>query len=166
MGTVVSETYHSETESQSSQSSQLMSVDIHTNNVPLPEYASPGASGADIRANLTEPLHIGTGGRVLIPTGIFLGIPVGYEVQIRPRSGLALRNGVHAILGTIDSDYRGEVKVLLMNSSSTNFIVEPEMRIAQMVCCDVIRMVWNSKTKDQLSQTERGEGGFGSTGMR
>lgn len=143
-----------------------MLVDIHADGVMKPEYASPGSSGADIRANLSEPLPVPAGDRVLIPTGIFLGIPIGYEVQIRPRSGLAFRKGVHAILGTIDSDYRGEVKVILMNSSSTEFIVEPGMRIAQMVCCDVIRMEWISKSKEQLSQTERGEGGFGSTGIR
>ena len=131
-----------------------------------PSYSSTGASGADIRAKLSEPLPIPGMSRRLVPTGIFLEIPIGYEVQIRPRSGLAFREGVHAILGTIDSDYRGEVKVLLMNSSASEFAVEPGMRIAQMVCCDVIQMVWNTRTKEELSQTERGEGGFGSTGIR
>jgi dUTP pyrophosphatase len=141
-------------------------VDIYTDGVQLPEYASTGASGADIRAKLSEPLHVPAGERVLVPTGIYLGIPIGYEVQIRPRSGLAFREGVHAILGTIDSDYRGEVKVILMNSSTAEFVVEPEMRIAQMVCNRVARMDWWPRTKEQLSQTERGEGGFGSTGVR
>ena len=143
-----------------------MLVGIHADGVQLPEYSSSGASGADIRAKLSEPLPVPSGQRVLISTGIFLDIPDGYEVQIRPRSGLAFREGIHAILGTVDSDYRGEVKVLLMNSSSKNFTVEPGMRVAQIVCCGVIRMNWKSKTKEQLSQTERGEGGFGSTGIK
>jgi len=141
-------------------------VDIHTDGAEPPEYASDGASGADIRAKLSEPLRIPAGERVLVPTGIYLGIPIGYEVQIRPRSGLAVREGVHAILGTIDSDYRGEIKVILMNSSTAEFVVEPKMRIAQMVCNNVARMDWRARTKEQLSQTERGEGGFGSTGVR
>ena len=143
-----------------------MRVGIYNENHEYPAYASAGASGADIKANLTEPLRIPGMSRALVPTGIFLEIPVGYEVQIRPRSGLAFREGVHAILGTIDSDYRGEVKVLLMNSDDSVFVVEPGMRIAQLVCCDVIQMVWNTRTKEELSQTERGEGGFGSTGIR
>ena len=103
------------------------------NNECVPFYASSGASGADIQANISEDILIPPGTRVLVPTGIFLGIPEGYEVQIRPRSGLAFRNGVHAILGTIDSDYIGEVKVLLMNSGSDQFVVEHKMRIAQLV---------------------------------
>ena len=132
----------------------------------IPKYASSGSSGADIKANLSETFYFPAGTRILIPTGIFLEIPQGYEVQIRPRSGLALRNGIHAILGTIDSDYRGEVKVILMNSSDSTFAVEPGMRIAQMVCSKVVRMSWILKSKEQLSQTERGEGGFGSTGVK
>nr|QBK85888.1 MAG: dUTP diphosphatase [Marseillevirus LCMAC101] len=132
----------------------------------FPSYASSGASGADIKAKLSEPLPIPGRSRRLVPTGIFLDIPIGYEVQIRPRSGLAFREGVHAILGTIDSDYRGEVKVLLMNNSDSDFVVENGMRIAQIVCSKVYVMVWNTLTKEELSQTERGEGGFGSTGIR
>lgn len=141
-------------------------VGIYADEVQLPEYSSSGASGADIRAKLPEPLPVPAGSRVLIPTGIFLDMPKGYEVQLRPRSGLAFRKGVHTILGTIDSDYRGEIKVLLMNSSSTHFIVEHGMRVAQIVCCRVTRIHFQSKTKEQLSQTDRGEGGFGSTGIK
>ena len=144
----------------------IVAVGIHTDDVPKPKYSSSGSSGADIRAKLPAPLPIPSGSRVLVPTGIFLDILGGYEVQIRPRSGLAFRNGIHAILGTIDSDYRGEVKVLLMNNGHSEFLVEPGMRIAQLVCSKVEHMVWISKTKEQLSQTERGEGGFGSTGTR
>jgi len=141
-------------------------VEIHTDGVQLPEYASSGASGADIRAKLDHGKTIWPGNRILIPTGIYLGIPEGWEVQLRPRSGLAFREGVHAIFGTIDSDYRGEIKVLLMNNSGSDFIVEPGMRIAQMVCNQVPKMNWKKVTKEELSQTERGEGGFGSTGTQ
>ena len=145
---------------------KLVSVEIYTDvGAQLPEYASSGASGADIRANLEKTMIIEPGSRNLIPTGIYLGIPKGYEVHIRPRSGLAFREGVHAILGTIDSDYRGEIKVILMNSSNKNFTVEPGMRIAQMVCSKVSKMSWKNVWKEDLSQTERGKGGFGSTGM-
>jgi dUTP pyrophosphatase len=143
-----------------------VSVEIYTDGVQLPEYASVGAAGCDIRAKLDEKLFINPGCRELIPTGIYLGIPKGWEVQIRPRSGLAFREGVHAILGTIDSDYRGEIKVLLMNNSNVYFTVEPRMRIAQMVCNQVPRMKWRQVTKEELSSTERGEGGFGSTGTQ
>lgn len=143
-----------------------VSVEIHADGVELPTYASSGASGADIRAKLETTRVIEPGFRALIPTGIYLGIPEGWEVQIRPRSGLAFRDGVHAILGTIDSDYRGEVKVILMNNSSYPIYIEPGMRIAQMVCNQVPRMKWKQVTKEELSRTERGEGGFGSTGIR
>ena len=141
-----------------------VAVEIYTDGVELPKYESSGASGADIRAK--EGVLIQPGCRELISTGIYLGIPEGWEVQLRPRSGLAYRDGVHAILGTIDSDYRGEIKVLLMNSSKVPFTVEPGMRIAQMVCNQVPKMYWLQVINEELSKTERGEGGFGSTGTK
>ncbi|MBR1672265.1 MAG: dUTP diphosphatase [Fretibacterium sp.] len=129
---------------------------------PLPAYATPGSAGVDLRAS--EPCAIPPGGRALVPTGIRLSIPEGYEAQVRPRSGLALKHGI--ILpnspGTIDADYRGEVCVILMNLGEEPFSIQPGDRIAQMVFAPVARVVWDEA--GTLDETERGSGGFGSTG--
>ena len=129
---------------------------------PLPEYATPASAGVDLRAS--EARVIPPGGRALVPTGLRIALPEGYEAQVRPRSGLALRHGVTLpnSPGTIDADYRGEIGVILMNLGQEPFIVEPGDRIAQMVVAPVARVAWSEA--EELDATERGEGGFGSTG--
>lgn len=130
-----------------------------------PLYASEKASGADLKADLKEPLTLKPFQRALIPTSVYLEIPDGYEVQIRPRSGLAIKEGIALINspGTIDSDYRGEVKVILINLGEKPFTISHGDRIAQMVLVPVVQANWVACKK--LSQTQRGEGGFGSTGV-
>ncbi len=132
----------------------------------LPAYASDGASGMDIRACLEEPVVLDPGQISLIPTGISLSIPEGFEVQIRPRSGLALRHGIGILNspGTIDSDYRGEISIILINWGRERFIVNDGDRIAQMVVSRVIRAEFEEVAA--LEQTDRGEGGFGHSGLR
>ena len=135
--------------------------------VTLPEYETKGASGCDVRAFLPEgPLVIPSGEWRLVSTGLCPEIPLGYEIQVRPRSGLAFRNGVTCLNtpGTVDSDYRGEIKVNLINHSKTDFVVENGMRIAQFVIAKVENASF--EVSDDLSQSERGEGGFGSTGVK
>ncbi|MFA6917113.1 MAG: dUTP diphosphatase [Parachlamydiales bacterium] len=143
------------------------SVNIHielSEGAELPHYATSGAAGCDLRAFLKSSIILDPGMSALIPTGIRVSIPHGYEIQIRPRSGLALKEQVTVLNtpGTIDSDYRGEIGVILINHSTHLFIVEPGMRIAQMVVAPVCRaeFVLNA----QLAETERGVGGFGHTG--
>ena len=130
----------------------------------LPTYGSLEAAGADLRAFLTHDLVIPAGGSALVPTGLIVEIPPGYEMQIRPRSGLALKNQVTVLNspGTIDSDYRGEIGVILVNFSNQNFVVTPYMRIAQCVIAPFIRAEFMNTTT--LTSTERGAGGFGSSG--
>lgn len=130
----------------------------------LPEYATEGSAGIDIMAAIQEPISIGPGERILVPSGFKLEIPVEYEVQIRPRSGLAIKHGITVLNspGTIDSDYRGEIGIILINHSKNKFIVNPKDRIAQMVICKVTKM--NLVKVSLLNNTERGSGGFGSTG--
>ncbi len=132
----------------------------------LPAYATEGAAGLDIRANITEAVVLSPLERQLIPTGLFVAIPMGYEIQIRPRSGLAFKHGITVLNtpGTIDADYRGEIKVLLVNLSNEPFSIEPGERIAQMVLAKHETLSW--KTTEQLPSTERGAGGFGSTGVK
>ena len=135
--------------------------------VILPQYETKGASGCDVRAFLPEgPLVIPSGEWRLVSTGLCPEIPLGYEIQVRPRSGLAFRNGVTCLNtpGTVDSDYRGEIKVNLINHSKTDFVVENGMRIAQFVIAKVENASF--EVSDDLSQSERGEGGFGSTGVK
>ena len=135
--------------------------------VTLPEYETKGASGCDVRAFLPEgPLVIPSGEWRLVPTGLCPEIPLGYEIQVRPRSGLAYRNGITCLNtpGTVDSDYRGEIKVNLINHSKTDFVVENGMRIAQFIIAKVENPSF--EVSDDLSQSERGEGGFGSTGVK
>ncbi len=131
----------------------------------LPSYKSSGAAGADISAQLASPLTLRPGEFKAVPTGLYMEIPEGYEVQVRPRSGLALRYGVTVLNapGTIDSDYRGEVKVILINHSDRDFIISDGDRIAQIVVAQAVRLPFAEA--DDLSATERGEGGFGSTGV-
>lgn len=131
---------------------------------PLPAYESLHAAGMDIRASLTAPEILNPAQRVLIPTGLFIEIPPGFEVQIRPRSGLALKHGITVLNapGTIDADYRGEVKVLLINHGSEAFVIQPGERIAQMVVSRHEQATW--AIAEELSETARGEGGYGSTG--
>ncbi|GHV81474.1 deoxyuridine 5'-triphosphate nucleotidohydrolase [Spirochaetia bacterium] len=132
----------------------------------LPEYETAGAAGADIRARLSQAMVIPPLGRVRIPTGLVLEIPAGFEAQIRPRSGLAAKNGVTVLNspGTIDSDYRGELQIILINLGSDDFTVNDGDRIAQMVIAPVSRALIQETAV--LSETERGSGGFGSTGKK
>ena len=131
--------------------------------VELPTYMTGGAAGMDLHAALAEPLTLAPGARVLIPCGFAIAIPQGYEGQIRARSGLALRYGLWLpnAPGTVDSDYRGEVGVILANSGDAGVEITPGMRIAQLVICPVERAVWEETTK--LPETGRGDGGFGHT---
>ncbi len=137
---------------------------INTSKHALPEYETPHSAGLDLRANLEEPITLGSLERALIPTGLFLELPVGYEAQIRPRSGLAIKHGISLVNtpGTIDSDYRGEVKVILINLSKDPFVINDGERICQMVIARHEHIQW--ETVDSLEETERGAGGFGHTG--
>lgn len=134
--------------------------------IALPHYATEGAAGADVRAALTEPMSVPAGGVAMIPTAIAVHIPDGYEMQVRSRSGLAAKHGIFCLNapGTIDSDYRGEINVILANFGKEPFVVERGDRIAQLVVARYERIVWEEQ--DQLSDTNRGTGGFGSTGKQ
>lgn len=137
---------------------------VNLSNYPLPEYATEHSAGMDLKANLNETIIIEPLKRELVPTGIFIELPEGYEAQIRPRSGLAVKHGVGIVNspGTIDADYRGEIKVILVNISDTPFVLNPGERIAQMVIAKYERISWNLVEK--LSESDRGTKGFGSTG--
>jgi dUTP pyrophosphatase len=137
---------------------------INQSEHPLPEYATPGSSGMDLRSNNQEPQLIEPFQRVLIPTGLFMELPLGYEAQIRPRSGLALRHGITCLNtpGTIDADYRGEIKVLLINLGGEPYTIQRGERIAQLVIQKVEHIRWESV--EELDNTQRSAGGFGSTG--
>lgn len=132
----------------------------------LPAYETIASAGMDLRAELETPLHVQPLGRTLIPTGLFMELPVGYEAQVRPRSGLAYKKGVGVVNspGTIDADYRGEIKVIIINLSEKELIIEDGERIAQMVIAKHERADWEEV--DSLSETDRGAGGFGSTGKK
>lgn len=136
----------------------------HGEGLPLPAYATPGSAGLDLLAALDRPIEIQPGGRILIPTGLAMELPEGYEAQIRPRSGLALRHGLTVLNapGTVDSDYRGEVTVLLVNLGDQPVRLARGERIAQLVVAPVTRIVWHERS--HLSETARGAGGYGSTG--
>ena len=131
---------------------------------PTPAYATPLSAGMDLKADIASPVTLAPLGRALIPTGISISLPAGYEAQVRPRSGLAAKHGVTVLNtpGTIDADYRGEIKVILVNLSDSEFVVNPGERIAQMVVARHESVEWEET--DSLDETERGEGGFGSTG--
>lgn len=146
----------------------MLPVKIYTEpGVKFPEYKTEGSAGFDIASNEDETINLSPGERRLIHTGIYLEIPVGYELQIRPRSGLSLKNGFVPVLGTIDNDYRGEIGIIAMNlSTNTNFTVKKGDRIAQGVISPVISAFFKQvDSVDKLSKTERGTGGFGSTGI-
>lgn len=132
----------------------------------LPAYQTPLSAGLDLRAQLAQPVTLAPLQRTLIPTGLFIELPEGYEAQIRPRSGLAFKHGVTVLNspGTIDADYRGEIKVLLVNLSDTEFVVENGERIAQMVVARHETIEWEAA--ESLSDTQRGAGGYGSTGKK
>ncbi|OFY86727.1 MAG: deoxyuridine 5'-triphosphate nucleotidohydrolase [Bacteroidetes bacterium RIFCSPLOWO2_12_FULL_35_15] len=132
----------------------------------LPGYATLAAAGMDLHANLEAPIVLKSLERTLVPTGLFMEIPVGYEAQVRPRSGLAFKNGLTVLNspGTIDADYRGEVKVILVNLSNQDFTINDGERIAQMVIAKHEQAEWIQV--EQLEETSRGEGGFGSTGKK
>jgi dUTP pyrophosphatase len=132
----------------------------------LPNYETEGSAGMDLRANITESVTLGPLERAMIPTGIFIELPMGYEAQVRPRSGLAAKRGLTCLNspGTIDADYRGELKVILVNLSNETQIIEPAERIAQIVIAKHERIVWSEVTV--LNETVRGAGGFGSTGTK
>ena len=137
---------------------------INCSSHPLPQYETSGSAGLDLRANTTEPITLGSLERTLIPTGLFIELPVGYEAQIRPRSGLSIKKGLSLVNspGTIDSDYRGEIKVIMVNLSPEPQTIAAGERIAQMVIAKYEQVQWQEV--DILSDTERGAGGFGSTG--
>ena len=139
-------------------------VDGADQTLGLPAYETAGAAGADLRANLEEPLTLAPGARALVPTGLRMAIPAGYEVQVRPRSGLALKHGVTLVNtpGTIDSDYRGPVGVIMINLGDAPFEITHGMRIAQMVVAPVLQARFREVA--ELDHTARGAGGFGSTG--
>jgi dUTP pyrophosphatase len=131
----------------------------------LPSYATAHAAGLDLMAALAEPVTIAPGQRAMIPTGIAIALPVGFEAQVRPRSGLAAKHGITILNspGTIDADYRGEIKAILINLGDAAFVVEPNARIAQLIVAPVMQILW--EMAESLPETVRGEGGFGSTGL-
>lgn len=132
--------------------------------LPLPSYATAGAAGMDVRAAVAEPLRLEPGDRAMVPTGIAIALPHGYECQVRPRSGLAAKHGISMVNnpGTVDEDYRGEIAVLLINHGTEPFTIERGERIAQIVVARYERVEWEQA--DELPDSERGAGGFGSTG--
>lgn len=142
-----------------------MKIKIKSTGGVLPAYETEGSAGMDLRALLEEPVTLKPGQRKLIPTGLSIELPVGYEAQIRARSGLAVKKGIGLVngIGTIDSDYRGDIGVILINWGEEDFVIENGDRIAQMVIAKYERVEW--ETADDLSETERGKGGFGHTGV-
>jgi dUTP pyrophosphatase len=143
----------------------LLQVLPHGDGLPLPAYATPGSAGVDLAAALEAPLVLAPGGRAAVPTGLALALPVGYEAQVRPRSGLALRHGLTVLNspGTIDADYRGEILVILANLGAESVTIARGERIAQLVVAPVSRVAW--QRVDNLPASGRGEAGFGSTGV-
>lgn len=139
---------------------------INSGSNPLPEYATPASAGMDVRADLSEPMTLAPGARALVPTGLRVELPEGYEMQIRPRSGLALKHGITLANtpGTIDADYRGEIGIILINLSDKEFVVNPGERICQMVVTRYSHVEWSETSR--LADSERGDGGFGHTGRQ
>jgi dUTP pyrophosphatase len=137
---------------------------INQSAFPLPEYATSGSAGMDVRANTQSPITLKSLERTLVPTGLFIELPEGYEAQIRPRSGLAVKRGLTLLNtpGTIDADYRGEIKIIVVNLSGEEQQIQPGERIAQMIIAPYLQIEWETATL--LSETDRGEGGFGHTG--
>jgi len=139
---------------------------VNKSSHPLPHYGTEASAGVDLRANITDPITLKPLERTLVKTGLFIELPVGYEAQVRPRSGLAYKNGVTVLNtpGTIDADYRGEIGVILVNLSNEDFVIENGERVAQMVIAKHEQAEWN--LVEELSDTDRGAGGFGSTGKK
>jgi len=139
---------------------------INTSNNPLPEYATTGSSGMDLRAFIEEPIEMEPMQRVMVPTGLFIELPENTEAQVRPRSGLAIKQGITCLNspGTVDADYRGEIKVVLINLSGEVQVIQPGDRIAQMVIKQVEKIEW--VLVEEINNTHRGTGGFGSTGKK
>lgn len=139
---------------------------VNKSNNKLPEYATPMSAGFDLRANLTNSVTLKAGDRMLIGTGLFIALEPGYEAQVRPRSGLALKKGITVLNapGTVDADYRGEVGVILYNANKEDFVIEPGERIAQMVIAKYEQISWEQV--ETLDETERGSGGFGHSGIK
>lgn len=139
---------------------------VNKSRYPLPQYATALSAGMDLKANIEEPITLGSLERTMVPTGLFIELPEGYEAQIRPRSGLAARHGITVTNapGTIDADYRGEICVLLVNLGREPFVINPGERIAQMVVARHERVEW--EPVDLLAESGRGAGGFGSTGTK
>ena len=139
---------------------------VNKSNHPLPHYGTEASAGVDLRANISESITLKPLERTLVKTGLFIELPVGYEAQVRPRSGLAYKNGITVLNtpGTIDADYRGEIGVILVNLSNENFTIENGERVAQMVIAKHEQANW--ELVEELSDTERGSGGFGSTGKK
>ena len=139
---------------------------VNKSNHPLPHYGTEASAGVDLRANITESITLKPLERTLVKTGLFIELPVGYEAQVRPRSGLAYKNGITVLNtpGTIDADYRGEIGVILVNLSNEEFTIENGERVAQMVIAKHEQANW--ELVEELSDTERGAGGFGSTGKK
>lgn len=139
---------------------------VNKSNHPLPHYGTEAAAGVDLRANIAEAITLKPLERALVKTGLFIELPIGFEAQVRPRSGLAYKNGVTVLNtpGTIDADYRGEIGVILVNLSNEDFVIENGERVAQMVIAKHEQAEWN--LVEELSDTDRGAGGFGSTGKK
>ena len=139
---------------------------INNSRHTLPEYATPYSAGVDLRANIDSPIVLKPLERTLVPTGLYLELPIGYEAQIRPRSGLAYKHGLTVLNspGTIDADYRGEIRVLLINLSNDEFVINDGERICQMVIAQHAQVDWN--VVESINDTERGDGGFGHTGKQ
>lgn len=137
---------------------------VKEENVSLPKYETSGSAGMDVRANIEEPIVLRSLERALVPTGLKIAIPEGYEIQVRPRSGLAIKHGITLLNtpGTIDSDYRGELKIIMVNLSKDEYIINPQERIGQLILNKVAQM--ELIEVDSLDETERGAGGFGHTG--
>ncbi len=137
---------------------------VNKSQYDLPQYATALSAGMDLKADIVEPIELGSLERAMVPTGLYIELPEGYEAQIRPRSGLAAKFGITVANapGTIDADYRGEIKVILINLSKEKFVINPGERIAQMVIAKYEKIEW--KEVGQLEESERGAGGFGSTG--
>jgi dUTP pyrophosphatase len=138
----------------------------HAKDLPLPAYATEQSAGMDVVAAIDTPIILNTGDYAMVPTGISIALPAGYECQVRPRSGLAAKNGVTVLNapGTVDADYRGEIKAILINHGKQPFTIERGMRIAQLVIAKYEHISW--EIKETLDETERGAGGFGSTGIK
>ncbi len=135
---------------------------VNKSNHRLPEYATAGAAGMDLKADILEPMQLKSRSSVIVPTGIYIALPDGCEAQLRGRSGLAFKYDIVSHLGTLDADYRGEIKVKLFNLSDNDFVINPGERIAQLVVARYEKVEWEEVSA--LDETERGEGGFGSTG--